>query len=700
MNFFSKKQTHLILFIFWITFTSIAFAITKPQVIQQLAVSGTLTNHYDDVAINDAYSKHVFDLFIKRIDPNKRFLIAEDIAQLSIHKYSIDDDVEKGEFDFVAQAYSIYQERINELSYYVPTLFDVSFDFTQQLTIQTDPDKRSVLPTKQAQKDYWKTLITYQVLTEYVNLKEDKVTKNETISTEFNAELEQKAREKIKKELAQSFKRIQDETYEEFQNIYFDTLINVFDTHTSYYPAEKKEDFDINISGKLEGIGAVLREEDGYIKVVRIVPGSASWKEGNLKAEDAILKVAQEDSSEWTSIVGVRVRDAVKLIRGKKGSTVRLQVKHPTGEIEEISIVRDLVVIEETYAKHLIIQDKRYDNKIGYINLPKFYRDFKNIAGRNTTTDVRNAIADLAQYDIDAMILDLRNNEGGALVDAVYTAGLFIEDGPIVQVQNNKKNKRILKDNDSTINYAGPLVILINNYSASASEILAAALQDYQRAIIIGTDTFGKGTVQTFVNLDSLNPAKTALFKPLGSIKLTIQKFYRINGGSTQEKGVSPDIYLPSKSTHLEVGERYLDNHMKWDTIKPLRYNQWGNAYDIAKLRQLSQERIATSNAYKNLQTHIDFLNEKLDNTQISLNITDFITKKTEANNESRTYNESIVTYEDLDLSVKQENKLSEAQKASYKDFVNALKKDIDLRESCSIINDMLNQKKDLVSID
>jgi carboxyl-terminal processing protease len=675
------------------------YAITKQQVIQQFTLRGALTNHYNPIEINDAYSKDVFNLFIKRIDPNKRFLLAADITRLSVHKYMIDDEVEKGEFNFVSQTFSVYQHRINELSHYIPTLFKKPFNFTADLSIQTDPDKRKELTSKKDQKLYWKKLVTYQVLTEYVNLKQAAVSKNETISVTFNAELEKKARIKIKKELDQSFKRIKEETYEDFQNIYFDTLINVFDTHTNYYPAEKKEDFDINISGKLEGIGAVLREEDGYIKVVRIVPGSASWREGHLKAEDSILKVAQENSPDWTTIVGARVRDAVKLIRGKKGTTVRLQVKHPTGEIETINIIRDIVVIEETYAKHLIIKDKRFGHKIGYINLPKFYRDFKNSAGRNTTTDVRNAIEDLNQYSIDAMILDLRNNEGGALIDAVYTAGLFIDKGPIVQVKGNKSNKRILKDADSTINYAGPLVILINNYSASASEILAAALQDYSRAVIVGTDSFGKGTVQTFINLDKLNPAKTALFKPLGSIKLTIQKFYRINGGSTQEKGVSPDIYLPSKSTHLEVGERYLDNSLQWDTITPLTYSQWTTPINIKKLKQKSAERINASDSYSLLKDHIQFLDTKLDNTEISLNITKFVAEKETSNTESEKYTKSKNEFDDLELIVKQKNQLTEAQQASYDDFTKALKKDIDLHEVCSIINDMLDKSKKVAKL-
>ena len=683
--------------IFGLAFETIN-AVTKPQVIQQFTLSGALSNHYDPIQINDAYSKLVFDLFIKRIDPNKRFLLQDDITMLSIHKFTIDDDVEKGEFDFVNQTFAIYHQRINEISQFIPSLFETEFDFKENITIQTDPDKRKVMQTKEELKHYWKKLVTYQVLTEYVNFKQAAITKNERITAKFDSELENKSREKIKQELNQSFKRLKSETFEDFQNIYFDTLINVFDTHTNYYPAEKKEDFDINISGKLEGIGAVLREEDGLIKVVRIVPGSASWKEGNLKAEDAILKVAQEKSSEWTSIVGARVRDAVKLIRGKKGTIVRLHVKHPTGEIEEIRIVRDIVVIEETYSKHLIIQDNLYQNKIGYINLPKFYRDFKNIAGRNTTTDVRNAIEDLNQYSIDAMILDLRNNEGGALIDAVYTAGLFIEKGPIVQVQDSKSKKRILSDSDSTVNYDGPLVILINNYSASASEILAAALQDYSRAVIVGTDSFGKGTVQTFINLDQLNPAKTALFKPLGSIKLTIQKFYRINGGSTQEKGVSPDIYLPSKSTHLKVGERYLDNPLGWDTIKPLNYKQWQFKINLQDLIDKSNKRIATSESYAVLKEHIDFLDAKLDNTQVSLNIIDFINEKTNANKETTKYNKSIKQSDNLELQVKHKSKLSVAQQASYDEFIKTLKKDFELREACAIINDILDQQRVTIS--
>ncbi|MAQ63940.1 MAG: tail-specific protease [Actinobacteria bacterium] len=695
---FRNKKTSVLAFILLVSI--FLFGYSKQKALQELVVYSVLNNHFSPVQIKDDYSENVFNQFLKKMDPNKRFFTQEDIAQLSLYKYAIDDHIESGNFKFLNTAFDIYMARLEFLNTYIPTLFDKPFSFTKKQTLETDSDKRTFSKNETELQAYWNKLIEYQVLTRYINLKQGLVSKNETISHTFDKKLEKEAREKTKTEVLESFTRLQEETLDDFRDLYFDSMINVFDTHTSYFPSERKEDFDISISGKLEGIGAVLREEDGFIKVVRIVPGSASWKQGELKAEDVILKVAQDLDKDPVSIVGVRIKKAVKLIRGKKGSTVRLTVKHPTGEVSEIPIVRDIVIIEETYSKHAILKDSRFDKTFGYISLPKFYRDFKNPLGRNTTNDIQKALVDINKAGVDGVIFDLRDNEGGALVDAVYSAGLFINEGPIVQVRGRTSMyDKILNDTDEDILYDGPLIILLNSYSASASEIFAAALQDYGRAVVVGSNTFGKGTVQTFVELDKLSPTRSAFFKDLGSVKLTIQKFYRINGGSTQHKGVLPDIILPNKADHLEVGERYLDYALGWDTVKPLSYSQWYHQnLDIDKLAKLSKKRISKSDRYKSLYSHLSFIKKRSETTYVFLDSKKAISKKLEANKELDTYNETIKKLDNLSFTIPHNKQLSEAQQESYKDWVENIEKDIDISESSAILNDLISEISSLTA--
>ena len=426
---------------------------------------------------------------------------------------------------------------------------------------------------------------------------------------------------------------------------------------------------------------------------MRIVPGSASWKQGELKAEDLILKVAQENEDP-VDIVGARVRDAVHLIRGKKGTVVTLTVKHITGDIVDIPITRDIVVIEETYSKHAVIEDARSNKRFGYISLPKFYRDFKNSQARNTTDDIRDALTQLRFNNVDGILLDLRNNEGGALVDAVYTAGLFIKDGPIVQVKGRSPMHSILKDRDRSIVYDGPLVVLINAYSASASEILAAALQDYKRAVIVGSTSFGKGTVQTFYNLNQTQKRSVSYFDKLGSLKLTIQKFYRINGGSTQHKGVIPDIMIDDTYSHLEIGERHLDNALPWDTVSALRFSVWKkSSFDIKKLALSSQKRLQSLPAYTSLLSHIQFIKKRTKDTRVPLNISTAIEKRNRSNTKSDSYTESIKGFDSLSIQIPQKKTLSPAQKESYKDWKKGLKKDLYIFESCAILSDLVDME-------
>ena len=414
------------------------------------------------------------------------------------------------------------------------------------------------------------------------------------------------------------FKRLMEKENKDYFTDYLDSMTRAFGPHTSYLPPEDKEDFDINMSGKLEGIGAILREDDGYIKVVRIIPGSASWRQGELKAEDIILKVSQYQE-EAVSIIETPVREAVKLIRGPKGSTVNLTVKKPDGMIQTIPIKRDIVVIKSAYAKSGLF--KVNNQNFGYISLPSFYRDFENNKSRNAAGDIKNALNEFNKQNSDGLILDLRNNGGGSLKDAVDISGFFIPSGPVVQVSDSYNKKDTYRDRDNTTVYNKPLVILVNSFSASASEIVSAALQDYKRAIIIGnTHTFGKGTVQKVVNLDNIIFRKN---DPLGFIKITIQEYFRINGTSTQFRGVVPDIVYPSSTDYMEVGEKELKFAFKGTSTTPAEYKKWTEPSNKSSVIKNSYARLKTNPAIATINEYNTFMENQRDNSNKSIRIND-----------------------------------------------------------------------------
>ncbi|PLX86137.1 MAG: tail-specific protease [Desulfuromonas sp.] len=442
----------------------------------------------------------------------------------------------------------------------------------------------------------------------YLNLLEDEQQESEVTDGADDAEVEEspealriKAREKVRKSFEDFFSRLQKDEGKDHVDRYFDAVARAFDPHTNYLPPRQKEDFDISMRGSLEGIGATLREEDGYIKVVSIIPGSAASRQGQLHAEDIIVMVAQ-GQEEPVDITDTRLRDAVSLIRGKKGTEVRLTVKHPDGTRAVIAIVRDVVQIEETFAKGLTIEDEETGERVGYIKIPTFYRDFSGTqnggTGRNVTDDVQAELKKMMGEGIEGLILDLRNNGGGALTDAVSITGLFIKSGPVVQVKQSDGKIKVLKDRDPTIVYDGPLVVLVNKFSASASEILAGALQDYGRAVVIGGEhTHGKGTVQSMIDLNRSVPFPNMVkYKPLGAMKVTIQKFYRVSGESTQYRGIVPDIVLPDTMQHVKSGEKFLDFSLPWDTVDPTEYTPWQlPAQALSAVKARSIERVKES---------------------------------------------------------------------------------------------------------
>lgn len=608
------------LFILIGIFPTYSQLLDKDLLLSKLLFENVQLFHYSGPKLDDTYSKQAWTQFIDRLDPNKRFFTQSDIDTLKKYETGVDDEIAEGDLVFYKEAFKLYDIRLNQISEWIPSLLDKPFDFSTREKFQTDPKKRSYVASEAELKALWGKMLGIQVLGEYMRLAEIK-----KAGSVFYPSLEKEARKKIKKDIEKSFKNLKKEKPADRTAFYFESLMNVFDPHTTYLAPEEKENFNIGMRGTLEGIGAMLKEEEGYIKVTSVVPGGPAWKQKDLKAEDIILKVAQ-GTQDPVDIVGMSVNDAVKLIRGKKGSEVRLTVKKPGGSVQIITIIRDVVVIEETYAKSALLTTKDHRN-IGYIALPVFYHDFDKSNARHASEDIIKAIKNLNKSGISGLILDLRNNSGGALEDAIEISGFFIKTGPVVQVRDNRDDRQVRQDEDANIYYTGPLIVLVNEFSASASEIVAAALQDYKRAIIMGSShTYGKGTVQTVLDFDRYVDSDTRLsryasvLKPLGSLKLTIQKFYRINGGTTQYKGVIPDIVIPDAYDYTDMGEKNTPHSLPWDTITPLKYTDWKPSYDLAQLKRNSEARIAQNKLFQLIKANGEELKSQQKDTLQSLN--------------------------------------------------------------------------------
>ncbi|RWX49410.1 carboxyl-terminal processing protease, partial [Candidatus Electrothrix marina] len=415
------------------------------------------------------------------------------------------------------------------------------------------------------------------------------------------------AKKTVQKKTDAYLERLLKVARQEHYNRYFDAVARSFDPHTNYMAPTSKEDFDIHMSGSLEGIGALLREDDGHIKVVRVIPGSAAEAQGQLQAEDVIMSVSEKDG-EPVDISSMSIREAVSYIRGPKGTEVRLTVTRADGARLVIPIVRDVVKLEETYVKSTVIKDEK-GGKIGYVKIPSFYRDFSagrlGRDGRNVTDDTRSELNKLKKEGINGIILDLRNNGGGSLSDAVDVSGLFLSEGPMVQVKNSQGVIRVLEDKDRDVVYDGPMIVLINQFAASASEIFAAAMQDYGRALVVGgAHTHGKGTVQALLDMNRNLPLlHLKKYDDLGALKVTIQKFYRVNGSSTQYKGVVPDVVLPSMLDYLETGEQYMDNSLPWDTVEEVAHPFWhGSRFDLERVQEQSRNYVAKSKRFQKIK--------------------------------------------------------------------------------------------------
>ena len=672
----------------------------KNQVLLQVLNQSLQEAHYEKHTIDDKLSKQIFDMFIKNLDFSRQFFLTEDIEMLSKYQFTIDEDINASTFQFFALAVKTIRARHNETAGFYELILDKPFDFTKNEDLQTDADKRGYSKSHEELKNLWYKILKYETLVKYSDLlqiQKDAIERKDTayvVKTE--AALEEQARMQIKTTYKELMTRILKKSDKDFVSEYLNAIASVYDPHSEYLPPADKARFDMQMAGKFEGIGATLQERNGYIKVVDIIPGSACWRQGELQVNDLILKVAQ-GANEPVSVVDMEIDNAVTLIKGKKGTEVRLTVKKIDGSIKIISIVRDVVIIEETFARSAVLTNKETSYKIGYVYLPRFYADFNDKGGRFCAKDVALEIKKLKADNVQGIILDLRSNGGGSLQDVVEMSGLFIADGPVVQVKGRYGPIEVLKDYDKDIAYNGNLVVLVNTFSASASEILAAAMQDYDRAIIIGSpSTYGKGTVQRIFDFDQFIKGNDDI-KPLGVIKMTTQKFYRIDGSTTQLKGVVPDIITPDGYMLIEIGEKELDYALEYDKIQKSTYTKWTPAYDKAQVVKNSTARIAKNPDFKLLQENATYL-KKLNDESIETLVYDKFKLNRDMEKQQMTKFSGVGKNQtSLNLLLTKSDKLQydsdSLMRVRVDSWFKQLEKDIYIMEAVNVLNDM-NVKK------
>lgn len=666
--------------------------------------------HYAPIELNDSISQDIYKNFIEIVDPNKRFFLQSDIDDFKMYETLIDNELYRRRFDFFDLVYERSQQRAKEVEEIYQEVLSKPFDYTIDEEIETDSEKIGYAKNKEELKERWRQQMKFSVLVSIVNKKkvQDKKDNKEEDIDEVEAEeieltdnkkkddtpktfkeLEEESRETSRKSLENFFEMFNEMTREEWFAVYVNTILEQYDPHTNYFSPDNKKRFDESMSGSMEGIGAQLRKKDDYVEISQIIPGGPAWKQNLLENGDLILKVAQ-DGEEPKDIGGMRLDNVVKMIKGKKGTVVHLTVKKIDETIEVISIERDKFELEDTYARSTVIETS--NGKYGLIYLPKFYEDFENRDSKDAYIDVAREIEQLKKEGVQGIIMDLRNNGGGSLRAVVQMVGLFIPSGPVVQVRSSKGKTEVLNDRSASTEWDGPLVVMINNYSASASEIFAAAIQDYKRGVVVGSKhSFGKGTVQNMFDLNRLLKQKG---EDYGALKFTTQKFYRINGGSTQLKGVESDVVFPDQYKYIDTGEKDYTNAMKWDKINRADYKEYPN--DFKKIIEKSRSRIEQSAIFRLVDENARWIGDKKDKSVYSVNFNaykayvDSVDLKIKKYKELKEYRNSLKfksLKEELALFA-QDTVLKNKRERWHKD----MNKDLYLEETVHILEDMNNR--------
>ena len=647
--------------------------------------------HYDPKEMNDKFSKNVFNSFIDAVDGQHRFFLKTDINNFKRYEYEIDDQLRSSNIDFFNLVYEKGLQRIEDVKNFYPSLLEKPFDFSIQETTSLDFKNISFANNLNELKKIWRKRLKLSTLDRFVSKKEEEIYKKRIDSSyqiKSDMTLERESRNLTRQNIDDYFDWLGELERKDSFNSFVNSIVNEFDPHTQYFAPQDKELFDTSMSGKFEGIGARLQKKNEQVKIVEIILGGPVWKNNSLEPGDQILFVAQPNEDP-VEISGMRLDDSIKLIKGPKGTNVILTVKKVNGEIKDVIIERDVVVLEESYAKSAIIEKE--NNKFGLIELPKFYVDFKNYGQRNAATDVKKALLSFKEKFVDGIIIDLRNNGGGSLKTVVDMAGYFIDKGPVVQVKSIGGRKEVLEDNDPTIIWDGPIIILVNEFSASASEILAAALQDYNRAIVMGSSqTYGKGTVQNVIDLNRIIAVNQ--YGDLGALKVTTDKFYRINGGSTQLEGVKSDIVFPSQYASIKIGEKDQSNPLSWDKISPANYSE--NKYNIRDkyVIERSKARLASNPLVNLILEQGEWIKIKQEDYNFHLDYNSYMDKREDDKKYTKKFEVLNDFRSDLSFIWLEQNEYSNETDdiiVRRDRWLETLKKDIFLDEAVNVLDDL-----------
>lgn len=691
-----KKIVFVPLIIVLSSFTVVKYVFDKNDVVLEILLGGLSQNHYTPIKIDDAFSEKVFDLYLKRIDGSKKFLLQSDVDEMMKNRRSIDDQIQSQNHQFYKVSVDLITKRIKEKETWYKEYLSKPLDYSKDEEFETDGEKASFARSIDDLKQEWHKMLKYQVLTRLEGAMYRQETAIEKKDTSYKVKpfdsLEAEARIATIKANDNLFKYYNKLTSKDRFAIYANAITGTYDPHTEYFAPKEKKKFDQAMSGQFEGIGARLQKmPEGPLKVSDILLGTPSHKQGELKAGDEIQKVGQ-GAAPPVDITEMEIDEAIELIKGKKGTEVRLTVKKPDGTIKVIPIIRDVIDMEDTFAKSAVLNNK---SKIGYIYLPTFYTNFNRMdpsSARYCSKDVRKEIEKLKKQGVKSLIVDLRDNGGGSLQEVVEMAGLFFNKGPVVQVKDRASHVKVMEDYNSEIAWDGPLAVMVNHGSASASEILAAAMQDYKRAVIIGTPTFGKGTVQSFIDLDYYLLPQFDTIKPIGQVKVTQQKFYRINGGSTQLKGVTPDILLPDPYALIDLGERELDNPMPWDEINKANYAEF-KSINYDKLAKNTAARLKKSEPFKLIEERSKDIKAKKDDTKVSLKLEKYRAEQKYFREQNKKYEDVRKEIKDFSAYLMEEDlaKMSAdtARTGRETRWVKNVAKDAYIYESTNILNEM-----------
>lgn len=673
----------------------------KDQLILYVLKNILTRGHYIQKDLNDDFSEHVYNEFINSLDPSKRYFTQKDLKEFSKYKYKIDDQLRKSNLDFYKLVYGRFLDKVKKAKETYTAILKEPFDFTKNETIDIDYEKVPFPKNENELINNWRKQLKLQVLSRVQEAEEqqnEKLKKDKKAVKKSFKELEKEARTEVLKNMEDLYIRIEELENSDWYSTFLNSVVSGFDPHTTYMSPRTKSRFDQDMSGKLEGIGARLQKQGMYTKIVELISGGPAWKQGDLEPGDVILKVAQGDE-EPLDIVGMRLDDAITFIKGKKGTEVRLTVKKKIdGSTVVIPIIRDIVELEETFVKSSIVE--KDGKKYGVINLPKFYIDFKDTKKRNAASDMKREIARLKKEGVEGLIVDLRNNGGGSLKTVIDIGGLFIDEGPIVQVKYRGEPAIIKNDTDKDIQWDGPLVVMVNEMSASASEIFAAAMQDYGRGVVIGgKQTYGKGTVQ---NVLPLNYYVSKYPDDLGALKMTIQKFYRINGGSTQIEGVYSDIAMPDRYSYMEFGERDLDGALPWDSVKKAKYKKTKSYTNFNEVITDSKQRINSNPKFISINEYAKWLKKNQDDNTYSLNYKTYNNNVKKRQEEGKKFKDIFKFKSNLTFTspkyetslFKQDSTLQDKRKAWHRN----LKKDIYLNEALNVLSQLkMNKNLEIV---